>query len=89
MGGRAGGGVVIVVPAFAVGDDRHPPVVAALVGRFVILVAPDVAGGIHEPGGVQHKHQANEDPIDHERAAHVVAADEIAQAEQHRGECEL
>lgn len=35
--------MVIVVPAFAAGDGRHEPIVSALVARFIIAIAEDMA----------------------------------------------
>lgn len=45
--------MVVVVPAFTVGQDSDPPQIAAVVARFVVFVPPDVRGGVHEPRHVE------------------------------------
>src|SRR5688572_18452498 len=75
-------GMVIVVPAFAVGQQRDPPVIAALVRRLIVAVAPHVAGRIYEPRAVQYEHQPNEHPPDHERPTEIRSLSEIADREQ-------
>ena len=45
--------VVVVVPAFAAGQQRHPPVVARVVAGFKAAAAPQVRRRVHQPGSVQ------------------------------------
>src|SRR5262245_23197579 len=57
---------MVVVPAFAKGENRDPETVRGLVPGFVTLRTPHMRGGIDQPGGVQtddntHKHPP-EDP---------------------------
>ena len=70
MGGHAGIGVVIVMPTFAVGDQGHPPVVATFIRRLVVPIAPNVAGRVNEPGGVQHKAEPRKHTPNEERRRH-------------------
>jgi hypothetical protein len=64
---RADGvGVVVVVPAFAAGEESDPPVVAGVVLGFEAALAPEVGGGVDEPGGVEAEGDAEEgSPEDH------------------------
>ena len=43
--------VVVVVPAFAEGQQRHPPVVGRVVARLEAARAPQVRRRVHQPGG--------------------------------------
>ena len=52
MLGRFWKGMVIVVPAFTEGKQADPPEVPRAVAGLVIAIAPDVSGGIDEPGDV-------------------------------------
>ena len=54
-------GVVIVVPAFAAGQQGNPPVVAGVIAGFEAARTPQVRGGIDQPGGVQSQRDAQED----------------------------
>ena len=45
-------GMMIVVPAFAEGEQADPPEVSRAVAGLVIAIAPDMSGGIDEPGDV-------------------------------------
>ena len=45
--------VVVVVPAFAAGEQGNPPVVAGIVSRLKAATAPQVGRRIHQPGGMQ------------------------------------
>ena len=63
---RADGvGVVVVVPAFAAGEQSDPPVVAGVVLGFEAARAPEVGGGVDEPGGVQADDDAEEGSPEH------------------------
>src|SRR5271169_5810807 len=58
---RADGmGVVVVVPAFASGEESDPPVVAGVVLGFEAALAPEVRGGVDEPCGVKAYGDAKE-----------------------------
>ena len=51
---RADGmGVVVVVPAFAAGEQSDPPVVAGVVLGLEAALAPEVRRRVDEPGGVE------------------------------------
>src|SRR5208283_2296334 len=52
--------VVVIVPAFAKREQRHPPAVAGTVARREAALAPHMCGGVHEPGGVEPKSDAEE-----------------------------
>src|SRR5208283_4322291 len=58
---RDGVGMVIVVPAFAAGEERDPPTVAGVVAGLKPPRAPHVGGGVDEPGGVQADGNAKKD----------------------------
>ncbi len=60
MAGADGVGVVVVVPAFAAGEDGDPPVVAGVVLGLEAALAPEVGGGVDEPGGVEAEGDAEE-----------------------------
>ena len=51
-----GEGVVIVVPALAEGECRHPFVIALCVTAVVDDVSPAMGRGIHKPGDVINDH---------------------------------
>jgi hypothetical protein len=53
-------GVVVVVPAFAAGEQGDPPVVAGVVLGLEAALAPEVGGGVDQPGGVQADDDAEE-----------------------------
>ena len=53
--------VVIVVPPFAIAGESDNQVVAALVGEFVVTVAPKVSYRVDGPGSMPDEHRANED----------------------------
>ena len=68
---RADGvGVVVVVPAFAACEYGDPPVVAGVVFGFEAAFAPEVSGGVDEPGGVKADGDAEEcSPENHAEGA--------------------
>lgn len=68
---RADGvGVVVVVPAFAAGEDSDPPVVAGVVLGLEAACAPEVGRGVDEPGGVEADGDAEEgSPENHAECA--------------------
>src|SRR3984957_16131473 len=58
--GADGVGVVVVVPAFAAGEESDPPVVAGVVLGLEAALAPEVSGGVDEPGGMEADGDAQE-----------------------------
>src|SRR5277367_2710822 len=76
-----GVGVVVVVPAFASGEKRDPPVVAGVVLGLEAALAPEMRGGVHKPGGVKANGDAEEgSPEDHADCADDVVAGASKQA---------
>ncbi len=67
-----GVGVVVVVPAFAAGEERDPPGVAGVVFGLEAARADEVGGGVDQPGGVQADDDAEEGSPEH----HGEAADD-------------
>src|SRR5580700_135775 len=61
--------VMIVVPAFAEGDHGDPKIVGGRVARNETARAPEVRGGIDEPGEMQTKRGAQENSPQHTRPA--------------------
>ena len=61
VAGRVGEGVVVVVPAFAEGERRHPRVVLGVIAALVDALTPAVGGRIDQPGAVIHDDQAQGD----------------------------
>ena len=70
-----GVGVMVVVPAFAAGEQGNPPGVAGIVLGFEAAGADEVGGGVDQPGGVEAddatEHGA---PEHHAEAAHEAMA---------------
>lgn len=65
VGGASGFGVVVVVPAFAEGDECDPPVVSCVVfGVGEVSVSPGVGGGVDEPDGVEDEYGSDGDAPD-------------------------
>src|SRR6266850_4293390 len=60
VAGGGGEGVVVVVPAFAEGEDAEDRVVAAFIGGSVGAGSPDVADGVDAPGDVVEQGGADE-----------------------------
>ena len=82
MAGADGVGVVVVVPAFATGEDGDPPVVAGVVAGFEAALAPEVGGGVDEPRGVEADDDAEEgSPEHHGEAAEEVVGEGPAEAD--------
>src|SRR5450756_1595787 len=54
-------GVMVVVPAFAVGDEADNQVVAAVLVGLVVPVAPQLRHRIDSPGNMPDQYRANED----------------------------
>ena len=61
--------VVVVVPALAKRQQRHPPAVAGIVPRPEAPAAPHVRRGVHEPGAMKSEDDAEEDAPEHHRPA--------------------
>ena len=59
--------VMIVVPALAEGEHRHPPVVRRIIARLESSRAPEVRGRVHQPCAVQAKRRAEEHRPEHVR----------------------
>ena len=75
VAGTDGVGVVVVMPAFAAGEDGNPPVVAGVVFGLEATLAPEVRGGVDEPGGVEANGDAEEgSPEEHAESADDVVA---------------
>src|SRR5215510_7169512 len=49
-------GVVVIVPAFAIANQAYEHIVAAVLVRLVIPVAPQVRDRVYRPGDVPHCH---------------------------------
>ena len=60
VAGADGVGVVVVVPAFAAGEQGDPPGVARVVLGVEAARAEHVGGGVDQPGGVQAESDAQE-----------------------------
>ena len=70
-----GVGVVVVMPAFAAGQQGDPPVVAGVILGFEAAITPEVGGGVDEPGSVQAEGGAEErSPEDHAESAEGTVA---------------
>src|SRR4029077_4849782 len=69
MAGRLRLGVVIVVPAFAEGEDRDPEAVGGVIMSKKALRAPHVRGRVYKPGGMETVNGAEEDDPHQERPA--------------------
>src|SRR5580698_8732109 len=81
--GRNGMGVVVVVPAFAAGENGDPEAVAGIIAGFKTAAAPKVGGRVDQPGGMQAEGNAKEDaPKDHLDAAHDAVVDPGAEAHE-------
>src|ERR1700752_5087552 len=60
MADRDGMRMMVVVPAFAAGQQGHPPVVARFVAGGKAPRSPHMRGGVYQPGGVQTQSYAQE-----------------------------
>ena len=77
-------GVVVVVPAFAAGEQRDPPAVAGVVAGFKAAAAPHVGGGVDQPGGVQAERDAQQNaPQNHGDAVDEAAPQPSAAEQEH------
>src|SRR4051812_18316095 len=54
-------GVMIVMPAFAKGEQRHPPTVARILAGIKASTSPHVRRRVDQPSGVQRQRYAQED----------------------------
>ena len=74
---------MIVVPAFAEGKERHPPVIPGAIARGEPSRAPHVRGGVNQPGDVKANDNAQADAPQREGKA----ADGVQQhGENYRGD---
>ena len=80
--GRGLVGVVVIVPAFAVSQQRDPPQVRRPVASRVRAITPDVARGIDQPGRMEHEDRPDEPAPD--QPAH--AADRVQRRQTARAE---
>ncbi len=85
VAGRRLGGMVIVVPALAEGEQRHPPQVRRGVAGRKAAVAPDVGSRVYQPGRVQHQARSHEAAPDEPRQA----ARGVERGEHQQGEDEV
>ncbi len=53
--------MVIVMPAFASGEEGNPPVVGGVVAGFEAARAPQMSHGVDEPGDVEADGNSQED----------------------------
>src|SRR5216117_2345669 len=60
MPGRNRMRMMIIMPAFAKGEDRDPPVVGGEIVSDKAARAPSVGDGVHHPGAVQAHYGADE-----------------------------
>src|SRR5579875_592696 len=76
-------GVVVVVPAFAAGEQSDPPAVARIVLGFKAARSPKVRGGVDKPRGMQAEGGAEEgSPQEHaDRADDAVPAGRYSRAD--------
>lgn len=63
-------GMMVIVPAFAAGEDGDPPVVAGIIAGLKAALAPKMRCRVDEPGGMQTEGNAKEgSPEDHADAS--------------------
>jgi len=67
---RRGMRMMVVVPAFAERNQRHPPVVARIIAGVEPAPAPHVRRGVDQPSGMQSKY--NPDAADGKRSFMVM-----------------
>jgi len=75
-------GMVVVVPSFAVSQDRNPPEVAAVVSGLVVLVSPHVGSRVDEPGHVQDSDHSNANGPNQPGNRQALAVDHVADASE-------
>src|SRR5271166_626846 len=74
--------MVVVVPAFTTTHQSHPPVVTRVIASFKAAGAPQMRGGVDQPGGVQSDGHAEEcSPEEHSDGVGP-AAPEPSEAEE-------
>ncbi len=61
MSGTRRRGMMIVVPAFAIGQQCNPPRVPAQVAGVVVLITPAMCGRVNEPGDVPDINRPHDD----------------------------
>jgi len=66
---------MVVMPAFAAGENGYPPVVAGVVFGLEAALSPEVSGRVDEPGGVETDSDAEEgSPEEHADCTNDVMA---------------
>ncbi len=73
--------MVVVVPAFAVGDQTDQPVVATVVLGLVVSVSPDMGHGIDAPGDVPVENRSDEYSPDEQARCELDAAPKVSRHE--------
>jgi len=73
---------MVVVPAFAVGEDGNPPEVAGCIASVVVAIAPKVGSRIHEPRAVVGGHHANAHTPDQPGEPELPASEQPAGGEE-------
>ena len=70
-------GMMVVVPAFAVGDQTYQPVVAAVVLGLVVSVSPNMGHGVDAPGDVPVENCSDEYSPDEQARSELDSAPEV------------
>ena len=81
VGGSSLVGMVVVMPAFAVGDQTDQPVVAAIVLGLVVSITPDMGHGVNAPGDVPVENRSDEYSPDEQTRSELDAAPEVPRHE--------
>ena len=81
VGGCSLVGMMVVVPAFAVGDQTDQPVVAAVVLGLVVSVSPDMGHGVDAPGDVPVENRSDEYSPYEQARCELDAAPEVSRHE--------
>ena len=76
---------MVIVPAFAVGQQCYPPEVRRVVTSFVGAITPDVGGRVDQPGGVKHENCPHESSPD--QPAHPTESVETDEQKDWKHDC--
>src|SRR2546427_294818 len=60
MKGRAGKGMMIIVPALAKGQKTHDPLITALIDSFKVALAEGMTDGVDAPGDMMSQEDAHQ-----------------------------